>query len=79
MVMERINNQWVCLSCAVQVALDIHGRCSFCGSDAVDRLDRGASLSEQSCRSDRQEATFPVLAESGPRFAMKAFLRNRLG
>lgn len=31
-------NQWFCASCLSQIALDNHGRCSTCGSDAVDRV-----------------------------------------
>ncbi len=30
--------QWWCASCLAQIALDNHGRCSACGSDAVDRV-----------------------------------------
>ncbi len=33
-----IKKQWLCISCLEPVALDAHGRCSTCGSDAVDRI-----------------------------------------
>lgn len=33
-----IQKQWLCVSCLEQIALDSHGRCSNCGSDAVDRI-----------------------------------------
>lgn len=33
--------QWWCVSCLAQIALDRHGRCSMCGSDSVDRIERG--------------------------------------
>jgi hypothetical protein len=32
--------QWWCGNCGTLIGLDIHGRCSICGSDAVDRIDR---------------------------------------
>jgi hypothetical protein len=33
-----IVKQWWCVSCLEQIALDSHGRCSNCGSNAVDRI-----------------------------------------
>jgi len=33
-----MRKQWLCVSCLEQIALDSHGRCSTCGSDAVDRI-----------------------------------------
>jgi hypothetical protein len=36
--------QWFCVSCVSQIELDIHGRCSVCGSDAVERMAQGATL-----------------------------------
>ena len=38
-----MEKRWWCASCFTQMNLDIHGRCSICGSDAVDRIVRGAS------------------------------------
>lgn len=35
---EPMEKQWWCVSCLTQIALDTHGRCSTCGSDAVDRI-----------------------------------------
>lgn len=35
---EPILKMWWCVSCLEQIALDSHGRCSNCGSDAVDRI-----------------------------------------
>jgi hypothetical protein len=40
-VMEK---QWWCVSCLAESELDTHGRCSACGSDAVDRIVGGAFL-----------------------------------
>ncbi len=37
-----MKNQWWCVSCLTQIGLDSHGRCSNCGSDAVDRIEHGA-------------------------------------
>jgi hypothetical protein len=33
--------QWFCVSCVSQIELDTHGRCSTCGSDAVERMAQG--------------------------------------
>lgn len=30
-----MNKQWLCVNCLTQIDLDIHGRCTACGSDAV--------------------------------------------
>ena len=38
-----MEKRWWCASCFTQMNLDIHGRCSTCGSDAVDRIVRDAS------------------------------------
>lgn len=38
-----MKKRWWCVSCFTQIDLDIHGRCSICGSDAVDRIVRSAS------------------------------------
>lgn len=38
-----MEKRWWCVSCFAQIDLDRHGRCSICGSDAVDRIVRGAS------------------------------------
>jgi len=38
-----MEKRWWCVSCFSQMELDIHGRCGVCGSDAVDRIPRGAS------------------------------------
>ena len=37
-----MNTQWWCVSCLTQIQLDSHGRCSSCGSDAVDRIEHVA-------------------------------------
>lgn len=37
-----IRKQWCCVSCVAEIELDIHGRCSSCGSDAVDRIGGGS-------------------------------------
>ncbi len=37
-----MNKNWICVSCLSQIALDVHGRCSTCGSDAVERISIGA-------------------------------------
>ncbi len=37
-----MKTQWWCVSCLTQIQLDNHGRCSNCGSDAVDRIEHGA-------------------------------------
>jgi hypothetical protein len=37
-VEPTISKQWLCISCLEPVALDAHGRCGTCGSDAVDRI-----------------------------------------
>ncbi len=39
-----MEKQWWCVNCLTPIELDIHGRCSTCGSDAVDRIERGAFL-----------------------------------
>jgi hypothetical protein len=36
-----MKKQWWCVSCLAEIELDNHGRCSACGSDAVDRIERG--------------------------------------
>jgi hypothetical protein len=41
---EPMEKQWFCVSCISQIELDTHGRCSMCGSDAVDRVENGAFL-----------------------------------
>jgi hypothetical protein len=38
---DLMANQWFCVSCVSQIELDIHGRCSTCGSDAVERMAQG--------------------------------------
>jgi hypothetical protein len=55
-----MKKQWFCVSCISQIELDIHGRCSVCGSDAVERMAQGAALLIQ------QEHT-PVRPVSHPR------------
>jgi hypothetical protein len=35
-----MEKQWWCVSCLTEIDLDTHGRCSACGSDAVDRIGR---------------------------------------
>lgn len=37
-----MKRQWWCASCLAQIDLDSHGRCSSCGSDAVDLIKGGA-------------------------------------
>ena len=37
-----MEKQWWCVSCLAEIDLDNHGRCDACGSDAVDRIERGA-------------------------------------
>src|ERR1700704_2637751 len=44
---EPMKKQWLCVSCLGQIELDTHGRCSTCGSDAVDRIERGAFVMNQ--------------------------------
>ncbi len=39
-----MEKQWFCVSCISQIELDTHGRCSNCGSDAVERMAQGAFL-----------------------------------
>jgi len=39
-----MKKQWFCVSCISQIELDTHGRCSTCGSDAVERMAQGATL-----------------------------------
>jgi hypothetical protein len=61
---ELMEKQWVCVSCISQIELDTHGRCSTCGSDAVDRVENGAFLMIQQehtngLASDRRELTSP--------------------
>ena len=41
---EPMKKQWFCVSCISQIELDTHGRCSICGSDAVERMAQGATL-----------------------------------
>ena len=36
-----MEKQWWCVSCLAEIDLDNHGRCGACGSDAVDRIERG--------------------------------------
>jgi hypothetical protein len=55
-----MKKQWFCVSCISQIDLDTHGRCSICGSDAVERMAQGAALMIQ------QEQT-PVRPVSHPR------------
>jgi hypothetical protein len=33
-----MEKRWWCASCFTHIDLDMHGRCSICGSDAVDRI-----------------------------------------
>jgi hypothetical protein len=56
-----MEKQWFCVNCISQIQLDTHGRCSNCGSDAVERMAQGATLMIQ------QEHTLghPV-SHSGP-------------
>jgi hypothetical protein len=37
-----MEKEWWCVSCLAEIDLDNHGRCGACGSDAVDRIERGA-------------------------------------
>ena|GEM_PF-4605032 len=37
-----MEKKWFCVSCISQIELDTHGRCSTCGSDAVERMAEGA-------------------------------------
>jgi hypothetical protein len=39
-----MEKQWFCVNCISQIQLDTHGRCSNCGSDAVERMAQGATL-----------------------------------
>jgi rRNA maturation endonuclease Nob1 len=39
-----MKKQWCCVSCLSEIELDTHGRCSSCGSDAVDRIGGRALL-----------------------------------
>jgi len=44
-----MDKEWICISCLNLIDLDIHGRCSTCGSDAVDWVELPPSLlNEQS-------------------------------
>jgi Zn finger protein HypA/HybF involved in hydrogenase expression len=35
-----MNERWWCLDCRTTVELSIHGRCSTCGSNSVDSMER---------------------------------------
>ncbi len=35
-----MKEQWWCVDCVATIELDSHGRCSTCGSDAVDLIER---------------------------------------
>jgi hypothetical protein len=51
---EQMKKQWFCVSCVSQIELDTHGRCSTCGSDAVERVAQGAiQMIQQGRVSDR--------------------------
>lgn len=39
-----MRKQWWCASCVAEIDLDNRGRCSACGSDAVDKIERGFSI-----------------------------------
>jgi hypothetical protein len=64
-----MNKQWLCLNCLTQIALDIHGRCSACGSDAVDRIEHRATLF------DGRDIPFTVSTQTGPILPMKPIFR----
>ena len=55
-----MKKEWFCVSCLVETDLDIHGRCSSCGSDAVDRVESRPILF------DEQEDPRAVPVHSGP-------------
>jgi len=66
-------NNWWCANCRAPIELDIHGRCNTCGSDAVDRMERGgfslsatpplsgnqAPSSQQPCRNSEGRLSIP--------------------
>ena len=37
--------RWWCMGCQAQVALNKHGRCEVCESEAVDRIEPNEALS----------------------------------
>jgi len=39
-----MKKQWFCVSCVSEIELDTHGRCSTCGSDAVERIAQRAMV-----------------------------------
>jgi len=67
---DAMEKRWWCVSCFTQIDLDRHGRCSICGSDAVDRIVRGASAM------DALEK-IPAQSKSLWGFSLK-FLRTKL-
>jgi hypothetical protein len=56
-----MNKQWFCVSCISQIELDTHGRCSNCGSDAVERMAQGATLMIQ-----QEHAPVRPVSQRGP-------------
>jgi hypothetical protein len=56
-----MKKQWFCVSCVTQIELDTHGRCSTCGSDAVERVEQGAIQMIQQERASARPAS-----RSGP-------------
>jgi hypothetical protein len=63
---STMKTQWWCVSCLTQIELDHHGRCSNCGSDAVDRIEHGAFAMNIS---RTQSAPQPGLFAEAPRMA----------
>ena len=58
-----MNKNWICVSCLSQIALDVHGRCSTCGSDAVERITLGAyeKIQQELVLDCKQNPTRPAL------------------
>jgi predicted ATP-dependent serine protease len=53
-----MNEIWVCSNCFSRGALDLHGRCSSCGSDAVipeSRLPEKGGKKKRKSRTSRKK------------------------
>jgi hypothetical protein len=70
-----MENEWWCVSCVTDIELDTHGRCSTCGSDAVDRIARsmtarpGDAVSTRADRTGHEELVALVLGWTGSTIA----------
>jgi hypothetical protein len=59
-----MEKQWWCVSCLAEIELDTHGRCGACGSDAVDRIERGTfSMNAEAAMNAHSEGVASVLAD----------------